>query len=850
MSIQEKLLSLVKRFQAQTLYGLITLLVLVLLTQGFAPLEHVRRYQEDQVAADKPLSMANAPITVIGVDSRSLAAVGDWPWDHGVLADLLVTICDYRPQAVLFDFPIAEKMEHYMAGKSGRMALAMESCDNIVLSFDVVLSEQARSARQAPTYLQGYAVENAVRLVDNEQLPRAAAAFIPPEIFCSRARSVGFSYQAPDDDGQLRFADLFVRYQDQVYASAPLQLAALFLGRGADAIEVDDNGDIYLAGRMLPVNEAGALRLQMPAEGDQYQVYSAIDVLTGDAPREQIAGKAVIVAPLAPGLTNTAKTIQGERPGYVVTAALTQQLTSGIFLPSTDLPLEIPLLLLVGLFGALFLAKLRLRQRIVVPLVAALSLITLSFAALTASATILPVAYPVLCLCLFALIAPISRSSDLPDLSWESESVAAETPLWEDDEPVAVDRERNEELGFEEVSEQVAAADRPERRNFLETIRLDYEAMTGDSDPVLMRRDAAPAQEIDLSAEVEKQKTTDTNFGATRAITPDMLDPNLIDAPRTERNEPALEALDEVLDSAPPAEASKAPEAEKTFIEEGMPLQFGRYEVVAPVGMGAMGTVYKGKDPAIDRLVALKTIRFDALAGQADLDEIKERFNREAIAAGNLSHPNIVVIYDVGLQKNLQYIAMEFLEGYTLEALLGRNLQLNYRIVASIVQQVCSAIDYAHAAGVVHRDIKPANIMVLDDFKIKVMDFGIALSQSSSMTQTGMAMGTPNYIAPEILRGQEATPRSDIFSLGVVLYELLTHQKPFQADNISALVYKVVHEQPKWPTDVDSKVPALFDVVLKKALAKNPQERYRNAREFSAALEDFTVGIRKERALA
>jgi serine/threonine-protein kinase len=193
---------------------------------------------------------------------------------------------------------------------------------------------------------------------------------------------------------------------------------------------------------------------------------------------------------------------------------------------------------------------------------------------------------------------------------------------------------------------------------------------------------------------------------------------------------------------------------------------------------------------------------------------------------------------------------MEFLEGYTLEALLGRNLQLNFRIVATIVRQVCSAIEYAHAAGVVHRDIKPANIMVLDDFKIKVMDFGIALSQSSSMTQTGMAMGTPNYIAPEILRGQEATPRSDIFSLGVVLYELLTHKKPFQADNISALVYKVVHEQPQWPTELDSKVPALFDVVVKKALAKNPQERYQNAREFAAALEDFTAGVRREHALA
>ncbi|MFH2056403.1 MAG: serine/threonine-protein kinase, partial [bacterium] len=492
-------------------------------------------------------------------------------------------------------------------------------------------------------------------------------------------------------------------------------------------------------------------------------------------------------------------------------------------------------------------------QRIVAPLVAALALITVSFAALTAASVILPVASPVLCLCLFALIAPISRSSELPDLGWESGSHADESLPWTADEPVAVDRDKNRELDYEEMSERVASADQPSRRNFLETIRLDYKAMTGDSDPAGMRREKGRSQEIDLTAEANTPAHKDTNLGATRAITPDMLfEPNLVDAPRAERPQPEPEQLKAAADlaSEPAPAAESAPTSEHTFSEDGMPLSFGRYVVIEPVGMGAMGTVYKGKDPAIDRLVALKTIRFDALAGQADLEEIKERFNREAIAAGNLSHPNIVVIYDVGLQKNLQYIAMEFLEGYTLEALLGRNLQLNYRIVATIVRQVCSAIEYAHAAGVIHRDIKPANIMVLDDFKIKVMDFGIALSQSSSMTQTGMAMGTPNYIAPEILRGQEATPRSDIFSLGVVLYELLTHRKPFQADNISALVYKVVHEQPQWPTEVDPKIPALFDVVVKKALAKNPQERYQNAREFAAALEDFTVSIRREPALA
>ena len=214
-----------------------------------------------------------------------------------------------------------------------------------------------------------------------------------------------------------------------------------------------------------------------------------------------------------------------------------------------------------------------------------------------------------------------------------------------------------------------------------------------------------------------------------------------------------------------------------------------------------------------------------------------------------MSHPNIVTIYDFGLQGNLQYIAMEYIDGYTLESVLKRNLHLNYRIIASTIIQVCSALEYAHKMGIIHRDIKPANIMVMENFRVKVMDFGIAHFKSSSMTQTGIAMGTPNYISPEQLKGKEVTPSSDIFCLGVVLYELLTHTKPFTGENISALVYKITNENPPPPSTLDPKVPPLFDLVLKKSLAKDPAERYRSAKEMAGALEDFTVRLGKKPAM-
>jgi serine/threonine-protein kinase len=260
-----------------------------------------------------------------------------------------------------------------------------------------------------------------------------------------------------------------------------------------------------------------------------------------------------------------------------------------------------------------------------------------------------------------------------------------------------------------------------------------------------------------------------------------------------------------------------------------------------------MGTVYKGKDPAIDRLVALKTILLDKIADESEIEELRERLFREAKAAGSLSHPNIVTIYDVGEDGDTQYIAMEYLEGHTLEQIISRQLEFNFRLAAKIVYQVCSALSYAHRHGIVHRDIKPANIMVMENFHVKVMDFGIARFESSSLTQTGIAMGTPNYISPEQLKGEEVTLSSDIFSLGVVFYEMLAGKKPFIGDNISNLILKIINDQPPLPSTYNEKMPPMLDLIVKKALEKNPYDRYQSADEMMRALEDFAMGFRASR---
>ncbi|MFQ5607725.1 MAG: serine/threonine-protein kinase, partial [Candidatus Zixiibacteriota bacterium] len=210
-----------------------------------------------------------------------------------------------------------------------------------------------------------------------------------------------------------------------------------------------------------------------------------------------------------------------------------------------------------------------------------------------------------------------------------------------------------------------------------------------------------------------------------------------------------------------------------------------------------------------------------------------------ARAAGKLSHPNIVVIYDFGSEGDVQYIAMEFLEGRTLEEMIKKKVNFNYKIVAKMIYQICSALQYAHDQSIVHRDVKPANIMVLPDYSVKVMDFGIARVESTSMTKTGVAMGTPNYISPEQLQGKKIDGRSDLFSLGIVIYEMLVGERPFKGDNLTSLIYNIVNTEAEAPSKANPRIPPLFDQICQRALKKDPAQRYQKAGEMANALKAF-----------
>jgi len=264
--------------------------------------------------------------------------------------------------------------------------------------------------------------------------------------------------------------------------------------------------------------------------------------------------------------------------------------------------------------------------------------------------------------------------------------------------------------------------------------------------------------------------------------------------------------------------------------------KLGKFEIRRELGKGAMGVVYEGYDPMIERTVAIKTIRAENLQGD-DAQEQLARFRREAQSAGRLTHPNVVSIYDFGLDDGTYYIAMEFVRGRELQDMLNNNERFGTAGVVQVMTQLLEALDYSHRNGVVHRDIKPANIIILDDGTVKVADFGIARIESSNLTQAGMVLGTPSYMSPEQFMGQTVDGRSDLFSAGVILYQLLTGEKPFTG-SLTTIMHKVLQEQPLPPSTLNVQVPRAFDTVVQKALAKRPDERFQTGREFAAAIKD------------
>jgi TonB family protein len=282
---------------------------------------------------------------------------------------------------------------------------------------------------------------------------------------------------------------------------------------------------------------------------------------------------------------------------------------------------------------------------------------------------------------------------------------------------------------------------------------------------------------------------------------------------------------------------------EKGRMTEQMPQTIGRYQVLESIGFGAMGAVYKAFDPLIKRTLAIKTIRLDIPRQSPQYKSFIERFYHEARISGTLSHPNIVTLFDIGEEGGVPYLAMEFVEGETIASLLDKGLRFAPEKVIGLISQIASAVDYAHSRGVIHRDIKPSNLILYEGDRVKVTDFGIAKLVDAEMTQSGTLLGTPSYMSPEQAMGDKLDGRSDMFSLGVCAFEMLSGEQPFPGNNVTSILYKLVHVDPIEPPNLEMHglVPQKWHEVFSKVLAKRPDDRYQTATEFVQDLE-FCLG--------
>ena len=265
----------------------------------------------------------------------------------------------------------------------------------------------------------------------------------------------------------------------------------------------------------------------------------------------------------------------------------------------------------------------------------------------------------------------------------------------------------------------------------------------------------------------------------------------------------------------------------------------GRYELVEEIGRGAMGIVYRANDPVIGRAVAVKTMRLAGAGTGLSHDELLARFQTEARAAGRLNHPNIVVVHDAGEEEGLLYITMELVEGPSLQALIEARQTFPLPRLLRLIEQACSALDFAHQHKIIHRDIKPANLMLTPDDTLKITDFGTAKILQIGAMQTAQIIGTPSYMSPEQIKGRPVDGRSDIFSLGVVLYELLTGQKPFAGESVTTVIYKIVNEDPVPPRGLDASIHPGLSAIVSRALAKPVDARFQTCREFVQALQNY-----------
>lgn len=776
-------------------------------------------------------------IAVIAIDDQSIANLGRWPWPRDIHAKLIDALAAAKAKTIVhtaFFFepqvdpglvfirkmkaaldapaegaassePVAKLIAEAEAAldTDAKLAASLQNAGNVLVPSVFTLGEpQGRPDNLLPSY----ALKSAVDDANGFSVP-AVRGQQPIESIGNAAAGIGHLNQFPDVDGAVRLEPLLVNYYGKAVPSMALLAAFKSLNLSPADVRLNPGESVQIGKLKVRTDEAALMLPQFYKAKDgksAFAVDSFYDVLTGKIPASKYADKIVIIGATAAGVgvqfpvPGNAALSPAETIAHITSSILNEHF---IVQPSWGVWASLLAFLLVVAYVLVGLPRLSAATAAAVTLGLFVALLLVEFGLLSAAATWLKLVFPATVLVLGHLALTTKRFLVTEAGKVKADEESAETNRMmglalqgQGQLDMAFDRFRRVPLGEAVMGNLYSLALDFERKRQFNKAESVYEHMA-----------AFDASYKDIKTKLTRAKS-----------------------------------LSETVILGSGAHPGGTMLLDGGAVEKPM---LGRYQVEKELGKGAMGVVYLGKDPKIGRVVAIKTMALSQEFAGEELTDARERFFREAETAGRLQHQNIVTIFDAGEEHDLAYIAMEFLKGRDLvDYCKGGNL-LPVPLVASIVARVADALDYAHKQMVVHRDIKPANIMYeRESDTVKVTDFGIARITDSSKTKTGLVLGTPSFMSPEQLAGKKVDGRSDLYSLGVMLFQLLTGVLPFRGDSMAELMFKIANEEAPDIRVIRPELPEELAGIVALMLHKRPELRYQDGAQVAVDLRGAMAG--------
>lgn len=805
-------------------------------TDFFSGLE--RRFYD--LASTQTAREPSNRIAIIAIDDQSIANIGRWPWPREVHAKLIDqldaagaktvahTAFFFEPQtdrglvqlrelrglldgttvgnAPLTDLGDAGRQRllgfigqaEEQLDSDARLVSSMARAGNVIVPSVFELGEpQGRADQPLPAFAQRSAVADSSAFgvpALRSQQPLAAIG--------EAARAVGHLNQLPDVDGAVRQEALLVQFDGFAVPSMGLAMAANSLNLTARDMQLRPGEGVQLGRNLIPTDDAARLLPQFYPDRDgkpAFAVDSFYDVLSGRIPASKYADKIVIIGATAAGVGTLFTTpVSSAMAPAAILAHITSSILSGHHIVQpvwSGLALIGALFLIVG-YIVWLLPRLSAGAGAAGTAVLFLALLGAEFGLLSVAATWLQLVFPAALLLIGHMALTTRRFLVTEAGKARSDEESAET-------------NRMMGLALQGQGQLDMAFDRMRRVPFSDALMDNLKH---------------------LALDFERKR----QFNKAEAVYEHMAKLDRSDADVQRRLKRAKNLSETVVLGGGSSHPGGTLLLDNGGVEKPM---LGRYQVEKELGKGAMGVVYQGRDPKIGRTVAIKTLALSAEFEGSELVDVRERFFREAETAGRLQHPNIVTIFDAGEEHDLAFIAMEFLPGRDLVEVSRPGSLLPVSTVLSIGEQVATALDHAHRQQVVHRDIKPANVMYDPTTQsVKVTDFGIARITGSSKTKTGMVLGTPSFMSPEQLAGMHVDGRSDLYSLGVMLFQLLTGSLPLKGDSMAALMYQIANQPAPSVRSLRPELPQALADLLERALAKSPADRYQTGAELAAQL--------------